>query len=262
MYVLVRPADLEVDVSVTVDRSNTKDAALYVSMKFDFDDLPVEWALVLTGAYANAIAEASAPIADAAAPAHGEMPATYIRAVDVKPATRIAGANREPVSVVAGSATVDSSVYLTVPTSIPVTHDLGDRWSLDLPVFGSDPYDDSWNLAALNPEGLPGNVRQLLATERVWSRPTTRWTFALDQRADERLDAAFPAPAGASDWRWSAVDLLDIDAIIGRPTVQVERESYRFFSGLLLGLAGGVLIWIFELVRDAARRRSARDRSS
>jgi hypothetical protein len=285
VVLLTGDPDLPVSAATTIDLALDRDAnddldgpATYdeipLSMYFTFDGdvgQRVDWALLLSWDFAlprqgrpfeelvnNDTEHPDLPTLNAADEAG--LSATFVRdsgTLQVYPSSLIVGS----LTLLDDNPSL-SDLAVDLPTNVTLVHDLGDSLALNLPTLGL-PRETNWygspETIDIGDEAratLPPEVIEVIDKSEWWYPEKSTWSLGVFPAvAEQRIQAALPQPASLSNWAWSAPDSLEADVVIGIPSEGTARQNRLFLSGVVLGLAGGFLVWIFELIREETMRR-------
>ena len=285
VVLLTGDPDLPVSAATTIDLALDQEAnddsdgpATYgevpLSMNFTFDgDVGerIDWALLLSWDFAlptqghpfeqlvnNDTEHPELPTLNAADEA--ELSATFVRdsgTLQVYPSNLIVGS----LTLLDDNPRL-ADLAVDLPTNVTLVHDLGDSLALNLPTLGL-PRETNWygapetiDIGDAARETLPSDVVTTIDESEWWYPEQSTWSLGVFPAvAEQRIEAAFPQQASLSNWSWSAPDSLEADVVIGIPSEDTARQNRLFLSGVVLGLAGGFLVWIFELIREASTHR-------
>jgi hypothetical protein len=271
---------------LTLDTGLAKLADRPISLRVRFTgqaDQTVGWALVLGQDFAldwNAPMSGTAMATQERRPldlpwASGANTASYVRNAAIS-----ASGDASPRmlgSVLVGTIKLKDGhgdITFAVPASVALASDVGGRVVLNLPTLGlpfSEPtlFSQRDNLhSEADPQTLAvGTARQeevppdLLAqvNRPTWWFPSQA-DFELEIDAagpEQRLEAAVPPPLSNRPWVWQANGRLEVEATMEDPSEQASRNGSLFVAGLMLGVAGGALVWFLDLIRQAFRSRKA-----
>jgi hypothetical protein len=144
-----------------------------------------------------------------------------------------------------------------------VVTDVGDHYAVNFPALGTSNANFAGSVRrgdiSISPDfasQLPPNVRERFAESHTWSFPPVESVLhaeILNSSDDDSLARSLTPPENATRWRWSGSDGLVAKAVVERPAIVSKKERKQFFAAVLLGIAGGFLVWFLDLLREAAR---------
>ncbi|MEU8379611.1 hypothetical protein [Streptosporangium sp. NPDC048865] len=73
------------------------------------------------------------------------------------------------------------------------------------------------------------------------------------QKLGERLTDVTFNPRSPSDWTWTGLQILDVEALAVRPHVQIRQQRDLFWAAVWISLSSAFLVWFLEIVTTAVR---------
>lgn len=161
---------------------------------------------------------------------------------------------------------IATELTLSVPTGTDLLYDIGDGVALNLPAFGAPSKaltdfardeDGRWQLLedeAILDDELPADIGRRLNQTSWRVPPDLHWQLQLqNEDPNQRLDSTVPLPRSPAEWTWDATNRLAVDVTTVNDVKRAEREGKLFFAGVIIGVAGGFLVLIVELIRESLR---------